>query len=85
MTIEQRLTKMCFDNGMFLTNAQAVMDLVTSKENEPLFPNMVRRWADNEDEYPSQLLAVLWFGVKSIAVNWIDANVPQAWYRRCAK
>lgn len=38
-------------------------------------------WDDTVDGYPPQLLAVLWLGVRRAAVDWIDENLPKAWYR----
>ena len=42
---------------------------------------MERRWNDQVDDYPPQLLAVLLMSVNTAALEWIDANLPKAFYR----
>ncbi len=78
-TIEGKLKDRLVANGMFPEQAQAVIDM--AKNRTDLFPDMESRWADEVEGYPQQAIAVLWFGIKHIALEWIDANLPQAWYR----
>ena len=78
-TIEGKIKQMLEDNGMFPQQAQAVIDM--AKARPDLFPDMERRWADRAEDYPTSLIAVLWLGIKGLAVEWIDANLPKAWYR----
>lgn len=78
MTIEETLVEMLVDCGMFDSDAKAVMERVKAdKGNEA----MSMRWRDGIEGYPEQLLAVLWLSTKRHAVEWIDDNIPLAWYR----
>lgn len=36
---------------------------------------------DSEDGYPTQLFDILYYQARKIALAWIDANKPNAWYR----
>ena len=42
---------------------------------------MGNRWADDEGGYPKAMLNVLHVTVNRCAVEWIDKNCPEAWYR----
>ena len=78
MTIEEKLVEMLIENGMFDTQAKEVMELIKSDEaNE----TMQGRWRDAPGDYPEVMLAVLWLSTRIKALEWIDENVPQAWYR----
>lgn len=78
MTIEERLIEMCVDCGMFDTQAKEVLDRVKAdKVNEP----MKQRWNDAPEDYPEILFNVIWINTKQHALEWIDENLPQAWFR----
>jgi pantothenate synthetase len=69
----------CVKRGMSPDQAKAVVDsLVASPPCEP----MQGRWNDDVDEYPRHLLDLLHVSVDCAAVAWIDANCPEAWYRK---
>jgi hypothetical protein len=75
-TIRQWAERYLYERGMFPDQAKAVVDTVEA-DNEP----MKGRWNDATDHYPPHLLAVLTFTIDAAAVEWIDANLPRAWYR----
>ena len=78
MTVEEKFTKALVDNGMFPNQAAEVMTAAKSSE---ILADMGHRWSDNVERYPPQLFAVVWMTIRHIALEWIDANVPLAWYR----
>ena len=78
MTFEDKVKEMLVENGMFDNMADAVLEAVkTDEANEA----MADRWQDDIESYPSVMLAVLWVSTERHAVEWIDANLPMAWFR----
>ena len=78
MSIRKKLESMLVANGMFDDQAKEVlMVFIEEGANEP----MTGRWEEPMNNYPPQLLAVLWLGVKRAALIYIDVNCPQAWFR----
>jgi len=78
MTIEEKLNSMLVENGMFDSQAAAVIERVKADEaNEP----MASRWKDDISDYPPQLLAVLWLTVRRIALAYIEETCPLVWFK----
>lgn len=78
MTWMQWAIAQLVNNGMFENQAKAVMDeVVKHPSNEP----MKDRWNDRVDGYPPQMQAVCLLSIKTQALEWIDKNCPQAWFR----
>lgn len=78
MTFRQKAIELLYSNGMFREDAEKVVqNVIAHPSNEA----MQGRWDDDIAGYPPQMLNVLWFTVKSFAVEWIDENCPQAWFR----
>lgn len=68
--------------GLFPDQAKAVIDIAAaSAENE----SMASRWSDSVDGYPETMKSVLWMSIKTHALEWIDTNCPQAWFRPMLK
>lgn len=78
MTIEEKLVDMLYNHGLFKHQAVEIIERVKADE---VNKSMMGRWQDQMDGYPSQLLAGLWLSVEDHALQWIDENCPQAWYR----
>lgn len=38
-------------------------------------------WNRPADEYPESVYNVLWISLKDIALDWIEENLPMAWYK----
>lgn len=74
MSIEDSIKKYLRLNGMSQKQAQAVVDGM--KANDSI--GMSQRWADSADDYPSVVLESLYLMADSMALEWIDANVPEA-------
>lgn len=75
-TIEQYFREYLESNGMFPQQADAVMLAVKGHDAA-----MEERWSDDKSGYPSSLLAAILMRVNRSAVIWIDANLPDAWFR----
>ena len=76
INIETKIKNMLEENGMCGKSADAVMN----KAKEAI-PDMKNRWGDDINDYPNPLVAVIWVTTKNIALEWIDENLPKAWYR----
>mgnify|MGYP003545516577 CR=1 FL=1 len=66
--------------GVSESQASAIMDLAI-----PMFieeaPGYQVTWDQPAWEYPSAFYAAGFQVVKRAALQWIDANLPQAWFR----
>lgn len=78
MTIWEKFKGMLIERGMTSVHAAKVMALV---EADVANKAMLGRWNDNTEGYTKELFLVLWFSVKQHAREWIDENLPLAWYR----
>ena len=78
MTICQMMIERLEGSGMFAQDAAKVLEI--AKKTDGL-ESMVPRWNDDASGYPSQLIPVIWLRIKELALEWIDANCPKAWYR----
>ncbi len=76
MTLRQWAEDSLYQRGMFPEQARAVIDIVAAG-NE----SIKDRWNDDTEGYPDTFLAVLIITIDHAALEWIDANKPQAWYR----
>jgi hypothetical protein len=75
-TIEQKLTDYLINSGMFQHQAEAVMEAV-----KKLQPSMDGRWSEPPSAYPVALYIGLQITARTAALEWIDANLPDAWFR----
>lgn len=78
MTTREKVIKQLEDNGMFLEQAEQVF-----KKAQPLLKrdDYTITWDRPASEYPEPFYNVLWVMIKPIALQWIDENCPQAWFR----
>jgi hypothetical protein len=76
MTLKQFSLDYLTRNGMFPDQAQQVMSRAVIAD-DPL----TGRWGDDLKGYPPVVRGVLIMHINSAAIEWIDANVPNAWYR----
>ena len=78
MTIEEKIKKWLINQGMFVDQAEAVMEMVKINQvNEA----MAGRWNDVAEGYPDVIFTIVLASVKDAALEYIDTNCPQAWFR----
>lgn len=78
MTIRKQLETELVNHGLWPNEAAAVLDeLEAEKASEPV----QGRWHEDTTACPPQLFAVVLFGAKQKAVEWIDRNKPQHFAR----
>lgn len=79
MTFENFVRDYLYNNGMFEKDVEKVIDL--AKQDEVLVDTMQGRWQDDMEGYPPFTQSLLVMTVNAVAVRYIDANQPKAWYR----
>ncbi len=67
------------ENGMFDTQAKAVMELVVNDQEH--FASMQGRWGDQVDGYPQGLVNTVFALIRPVAFKWISEHAPKAWFR----
>jgi hypothetical protein len=80
VTTKEKLTKMLVDNGMFDDQAKKVMEVAIPRI-EALTPDYKITWDRPAEEYPDPVYAAIWLHLRGIALEWIDENIPKAWFR----
>ena len=78
MAIEEKIKELLASNGLSSRQCDEVLQLL--KDDEANAP-MKDRWTDNVDDYLPSVIDVLWIGAKDKALEYIDENCPQAWFR----
>jgi hypothetical protein len=78
MTKGSLMKQMLFERGMFEADAVKVVEAVIA---DPANEAMQSRWGDHVEGYPPQMVNVLWFTTKRHALEHIEANCPQAWFK----
>ena len=78
MTFRGTIRKMLIDRGMSDNQADEVIGrVIADKANE----SMKGRWAHDEEDYPSQVILVLWVSVCRHADQFLAETCPHAWFR----
>lgn len=86
ITVKEKLESMLVSNGISDIQAKEVMEMAMPlldnelgiDEGEPIYKLTYDRPAS---EYPDFLYPILFRRLKPIALQWIDKNKPQAWFR----
>jgi hypothetical protein len=78
MTFQDYLKGYLYKGGFFEDMAEKVVERIKADPaNEP----MLGRWEDHTEGYPPEMLAVMRVSANRHAVEWIDENLPAAWFR----
>jgi len=80
MTVQEKLEQMLIDSGMFPTQAKEVMILAIPELND-LVEDYSITFDRPSDEYPEVIYGVLFISIKPIALQWLEDNIPMAWYK----
>lgn len=79
MTTRQKFEEILVSNGMFESQAQKVMDtaipIIDTKHDYKM------TWDRPSNQYPDSLYAALYMTIKPIALQWINDNIPKAWFK----
>jgi hypothetical protein len=77
MTVKEKIMGMLEDMGMFPSQAEAVLELAILE----LDKNTGLNWTDKADAYPPLIYNIALGLIKPIALEWIEQNIPQAWFK----
>lgn len=78
MTFKESMTYTLVGMGMFDSHADQVIKEYMEDESAE---SMIGRWDHDMKDYPQNIQSVVWIGVKHFASEWIERNMPQAWYK----
>jgi hypothetical protein len=78
MTFEDKIKAMLVEHGMWDDQAEAVVEMLKADE---INKSMVHRWNDDVEGYPLSVLTILWMKAKHAAIEYIDTNCPEAFFR----
>jgi len=78
MTWKEWMVKHLVDNGLFDSQAEAVVTAYLSAEGHDELSDLA---GHAQEGYPPQVTAVVLVGLHHAALEWIDANMPQHWAR----
>lgn len=79
MTLTEYMVKQLTDRGMWEKDAITILTIIKAEEETKDI-----HWNDLMDQpagYPIQLIAVLLMIIKQRALEWVDENCPEAFYR----
>lgn len=77
-TIEQKILEMIEERGMMADEARTVLAHIKDTESQV---SMKGVWYRKAEDYPLSFLTALWMNVEREVLDWIDDNIPLAWYR----
>lgn len=75
-TVKQEVEQYLESLGMFNSQSTKVLEKMASS-----MPEMNGRWNEPVDAYPPPMIAVLKMSAKRYGLEWIEANLPMAWYK----
>jgi hypothetical protein len=81
VTIDQWCKNSLEQRGMFPNQAEEVMVEFRKRAVQALGENNAYRLGDEVEGYPKQFLLLLLMDLSTCAVEWIDKNLPEAWFR----
>ena len=79
MTFEEKIKEHLESGGFFEPDLGAVIEFI--KNDSLTTGSMGSRWNDDPANYPPIALTALLISVDSLALDYIDANLPLAWFR----
>ncbi len=91
-TVRQKLEQMLFEMGMFESQTVKVIDLAIP-EIDAMQPSIQEgeadeqpepykvKWSNPSTDYPDAIYSIWFQKVKQVALQWIDKECPQAWFR----
>lgn len=77
MTTLENQTQLLFNMGLFQPQAEAIMKVAVEELNESVNVN----WNDDITGYPPAIQGMIHLAIKPIALNWIEENCPNAWFK----
>jgi hypothetical protein len=79
MTVEQKLLKSLTDKGMSDNQAKEVLDDYLKSISKDT--NYQITLGSDSGAYPNEVYNALFMGLNHQAIQWIDKNIPLAWFK----
>jgi len=79
MTFEEYAKQYLVDNGMF--EEQTIDVIALLKQDKVVDKALRNRWNDHIEGYSSQFMGIFIYSVNRVTLEYIDANMPLAWFR----
>ena len=80
ITVKEKLIQMLVSRGMFENQAKEVIELSIPKLNKEVEGYTIT-FDSPSNHYPDNLYVIWLRFIRPIALEWIDKNFPQAWFR----
>jgi hypothetical protein len=80
MTVKDRLKKMIEANGPSEQQSEAIME-IAMPELDKKARDYTITFDSPASDYPDLFYTIWYSAIKPIALQWIDENKPQAWFR----
>lgn len=80
MTVRDKLIDYLVKRGMFPEDANEIL-LVFDLTQKEMLPDYHITYSSPCDDYPDAVYLVWSLELNRLALQWIDANCPRAWYR----
>lgn len=80
MTVKNQLIEMLIERGMFESQARDLMEASIPELNKMVDDYEVQ-WDRPSAGYPKAIIGALFVCLKPLALEWIEANCPQAWFK----
>lgn len=80
MTFEQSIETHLTSNGLFPTQARAIIDEIKNSTDEHA-KSVAEMFPQDVDGYPEIMRTVIMISVNSLALEWLNKNAPQHWAR----
>lgn len=77
-TVKQKCLNFLMENGLWPDQADQVFERAKPKLEVGGYKML---WGRPSSEYPDVLYAVMFLTLKTVGLEWIDENCPQAWFR----
>ena len=78
MTFSEKIKSMLTQCGMFDDMAEKVLEMVKA---DPANEVMKNRWNDRVSDYPQVMENIMWLAAKKSALEYIEENCPNAWFK----
>ena len=79
MTFETMCNDFCQSNGMSDTEANQVVEKL--KNSDLITDSMRQSFNSPVEDYPPSVQALVMMALKPVATEWIEENIPRAWFK----
>ena len=78
MTIKAEMKRRLYESGLFEKDCNAIIEEAKKVE---ILDSMKDRWDDEKGGYIPLVIDTIWISVKRVALEYINKNMPDAWFK----